>query len=277
MMRIFIRFLFIFSIINTAFAHEYGAYKIGLPYKVGAKEYTPTEVKSYTDRGIASWYGKDFDGKSTANGAKFNKNLRTAAHKTLPMPSVILVENLQNGKKTIAVVNDRGPFSETEGRIVDVSWKVASDLDFVESGRTNIRIEYIPELSAKLKKGEDIDIDAEIIKYTTKITPGTLVNQVDMQKEFADAKTIGKSIFIEDYVKSFYVQAGVFEQLPNAQNLYKRLSGNIPKIQIKSETHNTKNYYVVRSGPFEDMNAAQFSLQSVEKSCPECRAMIIII
>ena len=85
-------------------------YKVGNPYKVGAIWYYPERDLTYDETGIGSWYGDEFAGKLTANGEIFDPELVTAAHKTLPMPSVVRVTNLDNGKSLVVRINDRGPF-----------------------------------------------------------------------------------------------------------------------------------------------------------------------
>ena len=118
-----------------------GKYKIGLPYEVNGKKYTPKKVTSYKETGIASWYGEDFHNKKTANGDTFDMNAMTAAHKTLPLPSVIKVTNLENGKSAKLLVNDRGPF--VNDRLIDVSKKAAIVLGFKEKGTTKVKIEFL--------------------------------------------------------------------------------------------------------------------------------------
>src|SRR5262249_11252239 len=94
-----------------------GYYKIGEPYTVDGVLYTPAEDWTYDETGIASWYGPDFHGKRTANGELYDMNQVTGAHKTLPMPSLVRVTNLDNGRAIVVRLNDRGPFSR--GRILD--------------------------------------------------------------------------------------------------------------------------------------------------------------
>ena len=94
-------------------------YKVGNPYKVGGIWYYPERNLTYDETGIGSWYGAEFAGKLTANGEIFDPELVTAAHKTLPMPSVVRVTNLDNGKSLVVRINDRGPF--VAGRIIDLS------------------------------------------------------------------------------------------------------------------------------------------------------------
>jgi rare lipoprotein A len=129
-----------------------GHYKIGDPYTINNKTYSPVETKDYKATGIASWYGKKygFHGRKTANGDVYNANLLTAAHQTLPMPSLVKVTNLSNNKSIIVMVNDRGPFAKN--RIIDVSEKVADFLDFKNKGTTNVKIEYLHSDTKKFLK-----------------------------------------------------------------------------------------------------------------------------
>lgn len=122
-----------------------GIYKVGKPYKVNGVWYFPKEDYNYDEVGYASWYGPDFHNKRTANGEIFDMNMLSAAHKTLPLPSVIRVTNLQNGRSLILRVNDRGPF--VNDRILDVSRKGAQLLGFKDQGTTKIRVELLPEES----------------------------------------------------------------------------------------------------------------------------------
>lgn len=96
---------------------------------------------SIVQEGVASYYGDQFDGKKTANGEIFNKNELSAAHRTIPLGSIARVTNLKNNKKIIVKINDRGPF--VGGRILDLSEKAAKDLDFINDGTTQVKIEVL--------------------------------------------------------------------------------------------------------------------------------------
>src|SRR5436190_3713372 len=87
-----------------------GTYRVGKPYIVAGREYTPETNEDYTAEGLASWYGDDFHGRLTANGEVFDMNAISAAHPTLPMPSYARVTNLANKRSIIVRVNDRGPY-----------------------------------------------------------------------------------------------------------------------------------------------------------------------
>ena len=117
-----------------------GTYKVGSPYQIGGVWYYPKEDPFYDETGVASWYGSDFHGKQTANGESYNMNALTAAHRTLPLPSIVRVTNLENGKSIKLRVNDRGPYAR--GRILDVSRKAADLLGFQNNGTARVRVQY---------------------------------------------------------------------------------------------------------------------------------------
>lgn len=123
----------------TAAVHSPGTYKIGKPYQIDGIWYYPKEDWSYDETGIASWYGEQFHGRYTADGEIFNLNDLSAAHKTLPMPVVVRVTNLENGRSIKLRVNDRGPYAR--GRIIDVSRRAAQMLGFEAQGTAKVRVQ----------------------------------------------------------------------------------------------------------------------------------------
>jgi rare lipoprotein A len=123
-------------------------YKIGKPYKVEGVWYYPKTDYDYRETGIASWYGPGFHGKPTANGEIFDQNALTAAHRTLPLPSMVQVTNLDNGRSIKVRVNDRGPFSN--GRIIDLSRRGADLLGFRRYGTAKVRVEILESESRRL-------------------------------------------------------------------------------------------------------------------------------
>lgn len=125
-----------------------GAFKVGSPYKVAGKMYYPREQYDLVETGIASWYGPNFHGKPTANGETFDKRELTAAHRTLQMPSLVRVTNLENGRSLVLRVNDRGPFKRN--RILDVSERGAELLGFKSKGTARIKLEVLKEESLQV-------------------------------------------------------------------------------------------------------------------------------
>jgi rare lipoprotein A len=117
-----------------------GNYKLGSPYRIGGLWYVPKDDPNYDRSGIASWYGADFHGRKTANGEIFDMNALTAAHPTLPIPSLVYVTNLDNGRTVLVRVNDRGPYAHS--RVLDMSRRVAQVLGSEGKGLANVRVRY---------------------------------------------------------------------------------------------------------------------------------------
>lgn len=118
-----------------------GRRMVGKPYQVAGKTYVPHENEEYSAQGTASWYGKAFHGRQTANGEVYDVSGLTAAHKTLPLPSYARVTNLENGRSVIVRVNDRGPFAQD--RLIDVSRAAADMLGFRQQGTARVQVDYV--------------------------------------------------------------------------------------------------------------------------------------
>lgn len=131
------------------------------PYTVMGEKYVPQDHYHYDEKGKASWYGPGFHGRPGSCGSKYDMHAYTAAHKTLPIPSVVEVTNEENGKQVTLVVNDRGPF--VESRIIDLSKKAAHELGTYQKGVSNVRVRALPEeslaLATHLKKYGRYGID----------------------------------------------------------------------------------------------------------------------
>lgn len=128
----------------------YRAYLVGQPYQIGGRWYHPREDFDYDRTGVASWYGADFHGRRTANGETYDMGALTAAHPTLPMPTIVRVTNLENGRSVVVRVNDRGPFAED--RIIDLSRAGARELGFEQNGLARVRVAVLREASLRLKQ-----------------------------------------------------------------------------------------------------------------------------
>ena len=134
----------------SASVQQRGTYKVGNPYKIEGILYTPKEEFTRVETGVASWYGPGFHGKSTANGERYDQSDRTAAHRTLQMPSIVRVTNLENGQSTVVRINDRGPFARA--RVIDLSRTAAEELDVVGKGTARVRIEQLQAESLAVKE-----------------------------------------------------------------------------------------------------------------------------
>jgi len=142
--------------------------KLGQSYSVDGEWYVPRNQPDYVEEGMASWYGPGFHGGKTANGEEYDSGDMTAAHRTLPLPSVVKVTMLENGKSAYVRINDRGPFAH--GRIIDLSKAVAEKIGMIGKGTARVRVEYLPqesqrfaELLAKGREPKSIDLAGEVI------------------------------------------------------------------------------------------------------------------
>ncbi|MBK8909130.1 MAG: septal ring lytic transglycosylase RlpA family protein [Rhodospirillales bacterium] len=138
-----------------------GRFKVGKPYEVSGKWYHPRVDYGYDEVGIASWYGPGFDGKMTANGETYDMNGLTAAHPTLPLPSVVQVTNLENGRSLKLTINDRGPFAYD--RIIDVSRRGAQLLGFMRQGTARVRVQVVAD--------ETRELHARLVGHPVAVTP----------------------------------------------------------------------------------------------------------
>jgi rare lipoprotein A len=112
------------------------------PYEVLGKRYTVLESSAgYRERGIASWYGRKFHGRRTSSGEAYDMHLATAAHRSLPLPTYAEVTNLDNGRKVVVKINDRGPFHDD--RLIDLSYGAAVKLGIVGTGTARVEVSAI--------------------------------------------------------------------------------------------------------------------------------------
>src|SRR4051812_30908246 len=130
------------------YGHSRGYFKVGSPYQVNGIWYYPRVDYNYDETGTASWYGEAFNGKPTANGEIFDLTQVSAAHKTLQLPSVVEVTNLQNNRALKVRVNDRGPFAGD--RIIDLSRRAAQLLGIERAGTAPVRVRLIKDESIKV-------------------------------------------------------------------------------------------------------------------------------
>ena len=118
------------------------------PYEVFGKKYTPmASVQPFTQRGVASWYGKRFHGQKTSSGETYDMYKMTAAHPTLPIPSYARVTNVANRRSVVVRINDRGPFHA--GRIIDLSYAAANKLGYIGVGSAQVEVEAIVPAQAQ--------------------------------------------------------------------------------------------------------------------------------
>ena len=235
-------------------------YKIGSPYKINGKWYYPAIDYDYEEIGIASWYGPGFHGKKTANGEIFNQNIISAAHRTLPMPSIVRVTNLDNGKVLQKVrINDRGPFAGN--RIIDLSKKAAQELGFVNTGIAKVKVEILENES---REHALVNSDNKITKVESaeikEIRKTEIVNNFEKQRIIKNKNensqnegSDGKNSILSN--KQLAIQVGAFTDHRNAKSLTQKLSDF--QAYIERTFVNNKYLYRVRIGPIENLNLAE--------------------
>jgi rare lipoprotein A len=183
------------------------------PYIIDHKRYYPIpSAEGYSEKGVASWYGGKFHGRKTSNGETYDMHSMTAAHKTLPMNTVLLVKNLENDKQTVVRINDRGPF--VRGRIVDLSYKAAAALGIHEQGITRVHAIALGE-EAISKWGEPPSLvyqDLSVGEFFVQIGAfSQKFNASKLQQRFTDGghtTVIRKSLGTQSMLYSVLVYAG---------------------------------------------------------------------
>lgn len=245
-----------------------GQYKVGQPYEIGGIWYYPKVDYSYSETGIASWYGPNFHGKRTANGEIFDQHAMTAAHRTLPMPSVVRVTNLENGRSIKVRINDRGPFKR--GRIIDLSRRGAELLGFISQGTAKVRVEIVESESrqlAAIAQGGADDRAPEAVPRVAVVAqelapPGSAGQSSVPPAPNATVQTASRrpaatvaDVQLDEQVErlpispsDIFVQAGAFAQVHNANRLRARLSP-LGNAEIAETLVDQRRLYRVRLGP----------------------------
>ncbi len=192
------------------------------PYKVNGKWYSPlSDGNNFRQRGTASWYGKAFHGKQTANGEIYNMYGMSAAHKTLPLGTYVRVTNLNNRRKIDIRINDRGPF--VRGRIIDLSYAAAKRLRIVGPGVAPVEIVSLGTTarsgSHKTSRGSYTPVDVNKGNFTFQI--GSFRNRKNAEKQrrklarrFRHAHI---SVFDSGYGIFYRVRVGRYSDLRRAQ------------------------------------------------------------
>jgi rare lipoprotein A len=204
-------------------------------YEVFGKRYhvLPTSA-GYVQRGVASWYGRDFHGLSTSSGETYNMHAMTAAHTTLPLPTWVEVTNLENGKRVVVKVNDRGPF--VDNRLIDLSYAAATALDMVRSGTTRVEVRALAPPFDAMRPSTTVAAAPQPLPGPAAVTPLP--------------------------VERMFVQIGAFSQPENAERLVARLrASGFANPSVVSEPDKRRMLHRVRLGPiasageFDQLNA----------------------
>ncbi len=258
-----------------------GYYKIGNPYQIDGAWYYPATDWTYDETGIASWYGEPFHGKYTANGELYDMNAVTGAHRTLPLPSVVQVTNLDNGRTIQLRVNDRGPYAR--GRILDVSRRAAQLLGFENTGTAKVRVRILVQETMQAQSlaqgngGAEMAAAPLVAVPVTKVSAETLApppqntdgarpaEPLTLAPPAAAAPPDNTVKTVPVATTHIYIQAGAFGRSENAARLKQRLDG-IGNVQVTSTRVNGSEVYRVRLGPVDTVDQADSLLNKVINS-----------
>jgi len=225
----------------VAFAKPYA----GPPYQVAGKWYVPAYEPNYNEVGIASWYGPTFHGKESATGETFDEMAMTAAHPTLPIPSLVRVTNLENGKTVVVRLNDRGPF--VDDRIIDLSKAAGAALDLHGKGTAKVRVQYVGPAPTDAKVAPAQAATQQLTVRSQELAPVAM--QPTPVAFVAPAPRQLDAARLIEAKSSFYLQAGSFADLGNANLLRDQLRANGP-VSIASVQVNGSEFYRVMVGPW---------------------------
>lgn len=263
-----------------------GQYKVGKPYQISGVWYYPQEDWSYVETGIASWYGEEFHGKPTANGEVFDMNVVSAAHRTLPLSSIVQVTNLENGRSIRVRVNDRGPFARN--RILDMSRRGAQLLGYELQGTAKVRVEILKDESLALKESMTSKVASAGNTISAQPTPTPSVQaetislpvRPEAPKNVSEPEVVSAPVTQQASIAppvqaqsapaavsptSIYVQVGAYSRYENALKVKARLS-NAGDIDISKIRVGGRDLYRVRVGPIFDVAQADGKLEEVIRS-----------
>lgn len=207
--------------------------------------FVAVSVYSQTQSGKASFYADKFEGAMTASGEKYKHSKKTGAHKTLPFGTKVRVTNLENNKTVEVVINDRGPY--VEGRIIDLSKSAAEELDYINKGIAEVKLEVIDAGDGK-GGGVNVPIDRVAVD----------------EKEFYDFEISRLN------PKGWGVQIGTYQELVNLMRLADNLKNSYKKqVNVQVKIVNGTKYYSIILGEFSSRKKADDFIGEVKRKFPD--------
>ena len=243
------------------------------PYYERGSWHYPQKFYEYSEEGLASWYGPGFHGKKKASGERFDQHVMTAAHKTLPLPTIVRVTNLKNGKSTVVLVDDRGPYVYS-GRIIDLSMGAAKAIGCYQNGLARVRVESLVEDSKALsdylhkhRMGKehlkrtwlqiyDQEIKGKYLGTPQRIKEEPNLEQVVQKKDpkkqkQAHTKLIKTIAKVEQKPYVINVRES-FSRKASADAFAKKLQSKFPTRVVSEKGAGGKQVWRVQAGPFTD-------------------------
>jgi rare lipoprotein A len=258
--------------------------RVGPPYEANGQWYVPTPEPGYAQTGTASWYGPQFHGQRTASGEVFDQEAMTAAHPTLPIPSLVQVTNLENGREVVVRVNDRGPF--VGGRLIDLSHAAAEVLGFEQAGQARVHVRYLgpaprrvnadgstaPASSASPPAAPLAAASAQA--YQAEEVPRSLLPPSAPSSEHAlSGAPIGEAPYSPPPQRSYshaapaagdyFVQVGAFTDLANAHRVRDAVGAAGPVVVDVRRSGSGGELFRVRVGPWTNREEADAARRNV--------------
>lgn len=238
---------------SVALAQPYA----GAPYQVEGKWFVPMNEPDYDEVGVASWYGPNFHGKAAATGETYDQMAMTAAHPTLPIPSLVRVTNLENGRSVIVRLNDRGPF--VDDRIIDMSKAAAQALEMTGKGTAKVRVQYVGPAPAA-PNATPPNLSPAVASYAP---AAQQVSQTASEIRKSMPSPVSRPPALQtSAARGYLLQAGAFADLSNAYALRDKVAAAGPTSIVEGQSSSLRLYRVM-IGPWalrEDAERAQVLL-----------------
>lgn len=221
------------------------------------------DAKIGEERGRAGIYTEGFDGQPTANGEIFDETAMTAAHPSLPLPSLVQVINEDNSREVVVRVNDRGPFDGK--RVLELSPRAGSVLGMAQGGAANVRIRYLgpAPVQQNPETYASVAIEDEALPPVVSPPPQSIFSQAAPPVVAAPAPSYERPTRVANMTVSapvsagnVFIQAGAFSDIANAQRLTSSLGGNLP-VKIEEARVNGGDFFRVLIGPFQNHDSAE--------------------
>ncbi len=251
-----------------------GHVKTGKPYEIFGVTYYPLATsEGFVEEGIASWYGKKFHHRPTANGERYDMYAFSAAHKTLPLPTWVRVTNLENWRSIVLRVNDRGPF--VGDRVIDLSYAAAKVLGFFRQGTVRVKVEALPSdeqkrLTEQARNNPALLKPGKTFSYSQKVSKPLSSQQIAKPgpKKILHKKTVIKKpkwpLGEMWSPGGMYIQAGSFQSFTNAKKMSER-AGSLGRARIVSRKVNGATFFRVLVGPYSSPEKADGVVKKLVK------------
>jgi len=246
--------------------------RVGPPYQANGQWYVPTPEPGYSQTGTASWYGPQFHGQRTSSGEVFDQDALTAAHPTLPIPSLVQVTNLENGREVIVRVNDRGPF--VAERLIDMSRGAADVLGFEDQGQARVHVRYLGPAPRRVNADGSMapatPQSARVAAERAEEGPASLLPASTNADALAGGPSSEAPYFAPapTYAAAsgnYFVQVGAYSDLSNAHRVRDTI-GAVGQVVVDIRQTSAGELFRVRVGPWssrEEADAARRQLASL--------------